>query len=153
MQHYVASDVGNVAIPEETESGQPDPLSISIYTLKELILREWRNDWEAKPASPSSIRLIHFGKLLDDKEPLKKYQFSSESPNVVHMSIRPQDLDEEETKPGGKSLGADSLRRRTKYTYQQRLRIFPPTSRYENTSHYTTRTHGCAPEAAGAYNH
>lgn len=61
----------NVAMPEETESGQPDPFSISIYTLKELILREWRSDWEAKPASPSSIRLIHFGKLLDDKEQLK----------------------------------------------------------------------------------
>lgn len=61
----------NVAIPENTEQGQPDPFSISIYTLKELILREWRSDWEAKPASPSSIRLIHFGKLLDDKEPLR----------------------------------------------------------------------------------
>lgn len=61
----------NVAIPEETGNGQPDPFSISIYTLKELILREWRNDWEAKPASPSSIRLIHFGKLLDDKEQLR----------------------------------------------------------------------------------
>jgi hypothetical protein len=61
----------NVPMPEETEAGQPDPFSISIYTLKELILREWRTDWEAKPASPSSIRLIHFGKLLDDKEPLK----------------------------------------------------------------------------------
>lgn len=61
----------NVAIPDETENGQPDPFSISIYTLKELILREWRSDWEAKPASPSSIRLIHFGKLLDDKEQLK----------------------------------------------------------------------------------
>jgi hypothetical protein len=61
----------NVAIPEQTEAGQPDPFSISIYTLKELILREWRSDWEAKPASPSSIRLIHFGKLLDDKEPLR----------------------------------------------------------------------------------
>jgi hypothetical protein len=61
----------NVVVPEQTESGQPDPFSISIYTLKELILREWRSDWEAKPASPSSIRLIHFGKLLDDKEPLK----------------------------------------------------------------------------------
>ncbi|KAM3495369.1 hypothetical protein MY3957_001392 [Beauveria namnaoensis] len=98
----------NVAIPEETENGLPDPFSISIYTLKELILREWRSDWESKPASPSSIRLIHFGKLLDDKEPLRKYQFSSEAPNVVHMSIRPQDLDEEETKTGGKSLGAGS---------------------------------------------
>lgn len=61
----------NVPIPEEAENGLPDPFSISVYTLKELILREWRNDWEAKPASPSSIRLIHFGKLLDDKEPLK----------------------------------------------------------------------------------
>lgn len=61
----------NVVVPEQTESGQADPFSISIYTLKELILREWRSDWEAKPASPSSIRLIHFGKLLDDKEPLK----------------------------------------------------------------------------------
>ncbi|OAA68917.1 Ubiquitin [Cordyceps fumosorosea ARSEF 2679] len=98
----------NVVMPDETEHGQPDPFSISIYTLKELILREWRSDWEAKPASPSSIRLIHFGKLLDDKEQLRKYQFSAESPNVVHMSIRPQDLDEEEAKPGGKSLGAGS---------------------------------------------
>lgn len=61
----------NVTMPDETESGLPDPFSISVYTLKELILREWRSDWEAKPASPSSIRLIHFGKLLDDKEQLK----------------------------------------------------------------------------------
>ncbi|TWU76569.1 hypothetical protein ED733_007911 [Metarhizium rileyi] len=98
----------NIAVPEETESGQPDPFSISIYTLKELILREWRGDWETKPASPSSIRLIHFGKLLDDKEQLRKYQFSTENPNVVHMSIRPQDLDEEEPKSGSKNLPSGS---------------------------------------------
>ena len=48
-----------------------DPFNMSIYKLKELILREWREEWEAKPASPSSIRLISFGKLLDDKAPLK----------------------------------------------------------------------------------
>ncbi|KAL7950259.1 hypothetical protein V8C42DRAFT_309982 [Trichoderma barbatum] len=96
----------HVAMPDQDDSGNPDPFSISIYTLKELILREWRSDWEAKPASPSSIRLIHFGKLLDDKEQLKKYQFSPDSPNVVHMSIRPQDLDEEEPKSGSKSLPA-----------------------------------------------
>lgn len=125
----------NVDIPDQTESGQPDPFSISIYTLKELILREWRNDWEAKPASPSSIRLIHFGKLLDDKEQLKskihrwsdqfakesftnrlvEYQLSTESPNVIHMSIRPQDLDEEEPKAGNKNLssgGGDGQRSR-----------------------------------------
>ncbi|TFB03511.1 hypothetical protein CCMA1212_004550 [Trichoderma ghanense] len=128
----------HVAMPDEDENGKPDPFSISIYTLKELILREWRSDWEAKPASPTSIRLIHFGKLLDDKEQLKsmyhlilsvppapvylgrwlsyfpshlltmatEYQFSHDSPNVVHMSIRPQDLDEEEPKTGSKSLPA-----------------------------------------------
>ncbi|CAI6089939.1 unnamed protein product [Clonostachys chloroleuca] len=96
----------NVPIPEENENSQPDPFSISVYTLKELILREWRSDWESKPASPSSIRLIHFGKLLDDKEPLKTYHFSLENPNVVHMSIRPQDLDEEEPKAGGKNPSA-----------------------------------------------
>lgn len=61
----------NVPIPGLADDGSPDPFSISVYTLKELILREWRSDWEAKPSSPSSIRLIHFGKLLDDKEALK----------------------------------------------------------------------------------
>jgi hypothetical protein len=61
----------NVAVPGVTESGKKDPFSISVYTLKELILREWREEWEAPPSSPSSIRLIHFGRLLDDKAPLK----------------------------------------------------------------------------------
>jgi hypothetical protein len=61
----------NVEVPDVTESGVRDPFSISVYKLKELILREWRDEWEGKPASPSSIRLIHFGKLLDDKEQLK----------------------------------------------------------------------------------
>jgi hypothetical protein len=61
----------NVVVPGVTESGKKDPFSISVYTLKELILREWREEWEAQPSSPSSIRLIHFGRLLDDKTPLK----------------------------------------------------------------------------------
>lgn len=61
----------NVDVPDITEHGKKDPFSISVYKLKELILREWRDEWDGKPASPSSIRLIHFGKLLDDKEQLK----------------------------------------------------------------------------------
>jgi hypothetical protein len=61
----------NVDVPELTEDGKTDPRSISVYKLKELILREWRDEWDGKPASPSSIRLIHFGKLLEDKEQLK----------------------------------------------------------------------------------
>lgn len=65
----------SVDVPEVTENGKKDPFSISVYKLKELILREWREEWDGKPASPSSIRLIHFGKLLDDKEQLSSEPF------------------------------------------------------------------------------
>jgi hypothetical protein len=34
-------------------------------------------EWEPRPTSPSSIRLIHFGRMLDDKSPLKGAQRSS----------------------------------------------------------------------------
>lgn len=61
----------NVNVPGATQAGRKDPYSISVYTLKELILREWRDEWEVQPSSPSSIRLIYFGRLLDDKTPLK----------------------------------------------------------------------------------
>lgn len=73
----------NVNVPGLTEAGKKDPFSISVYTLKELILREWRDEWDPKPASPSSIRLIHFGKLLDDKDQLRRKQ-----PHGIHDSIR-----------------------------------------------------------------
>lgn len=72
----------SVDVPEVTESGKKDPFSISVYKLKELILREWRDEWDGKPASPSSIRLIHFGKLLDDKE-----QLSSEPSSTVPSTL------------------------------------------------------------------
>ncbi|TVY31560.1 hypothetical protein LSUB1_G008998, partial [Lachnellula subtilissima] len=61
----------NVNVPGVTAAGRKDPYSISVYTLKELILREWRDEWEVQPSSPSSIRLIYFGRLLDDNTPLK----------------------------------------------------------------------------------
>lgn len=96
----------NVNVPNKTDEGKVDPFSISVYTLKELILREWRDEWDAKPASPSSIRLIHFGKLLDDKDQLKQYHFSADAANVVHMTVRPADLIEEEEPKGGSKSGA-----------------------------------------------
>lgn len=68
-----------VNVPEVTESGKKDPFSISVYTLKELILREWRAEWEAQPSSPSSIRLIHFGKFLEDSKSLRG-MFAKPSP-------------------------------------------------------------------------
>ncbi|KAM0315421.1 hypothetical protein ACHAO8_003998 [Botrytis cinerea] len=95
----------SVAVPGVTENGKKDPLTISVYTLKELILREWRDEWETKPSSPSSIRLIFFGRLLDDKDPLKACKFNPETSNVVHMTIRPQDIVDEEDASKAKSMG------------------------------------------------
>lgn len=72
-----------VNVPDVTESGKKDPFSISVYTLKELILREWRQEWEAQPSSPSSIRLIHFGKFLEDSKSLKGISI----PNIGEFSV------------------------------------------------------------------
>jgi len=47
--------------------------------------------------------LISMGKLLDDKASLKDYKFGLDSPNVLHMTIKPQDYIEEEDAKGGKS--------------------------------------------------
>jgi hypothetical protein len=81
-----------------------DPYNISVYTLKELIWRDWRDEWEPRPTSPSAIRLIHFGRMLDDKLPLKDCRFQSESPNVVHMTVKPQEvIDDEENAKTGKA--------------------------------------------------
>ncbi|KAI9837173.1 MAG: hypothetical protein M1837_003105 [Sclerophora amabilis] len=88
--------------------GDTDPLNISVYTLKELIWREWREEWEPRSSSPSSIRLIHFGRLLDDKAPLRDCRFNSEGPNVVHMTVKPQEfVDEEDAKTSKKGLTGD----------------------------------------------
>lgn len=85
-----------------------DPFKMSVYTLKELILREWRAEWENRPTSPSAIRLIFFGKLLEDKSPISEYKFNHGAPNVVHMTVKPQELmDEEDAKTAKSSHGRD----------------------------------------------
>ncbi|KAF9252399.1 hypothetical protein DTO013E5_1167 [Penicillium roqueforti] len=80
-----------------------DPFLMSVYTLKELIWREWRPDWETRPSSPSSIRLISFGKLLDDKSPISDSKFSKEHPNVIHMTVKPQEVVDDEDAKGTKT--------------------------------------------------
>lgn len=82
-----------------------DPYNISVYTLKELIWRDWREEWETRPSSPSSIRLIHFGRMLDDKSPLKDCRFNTEAPNVVHMTVKPQEVVDEDDAKTGKGGG------------------------------------------------
>ncbi|KAI5273502.1 hypothetical protein E4T47_03343 [Aureobasidium subglaciale] len=94
-------------VTAENESGEFDPFVISVYTLKELIWRDWREEWEPKPSSPAAIRLIHFGRFLDDKLPLKECRFSDSAPNVVHMSVKPQEvLDDEENAKSAKGKGS-----------------------------------------------
>ncbi|MCJ1438028.1 hypothetical protein MMC27_007415 [Xylographa pallens] len=74
-----------------------NPVNMSVYTLKELIWRDWREEWEPRPSSPSSIRLIHYGKMLDDKSHLKDGKFTiGDAPHVVHMTIKPQDVVDDE---------------------------------------------------------
>lgn len=51
--------------------GTFEPRELSGYKLKELIWTDWRSEWEPRPASPSSIRLIILGRLIEDKASLK----------------------------------------------------------------------------------
>ena len=53
-----------------TPDGALDPRGLSGYKLKELIWTDWRNEWEARPVAPGSIRLIIWGKMIDDKKTL-----------------------------------------------------------------------------------
>ncbi|KKF97064.1 hypothetical protein CFO_g559 [Ceratocystis platani] len=96
----------------ESSSGKRDPFSISVYTLKELILREWHDVWGAKPASPNSIRLIYFGRLLNDRDSLRQSRFSVDAPNIVHMSVKPADViaDDDEPKVNTKTLARSNTR-------------------------------------------
>ncbi|KAK4543538.1 hypothetical protein LTR36_005433 [Oleoguttula mirabilis] len=85
--------------------GTFDPRELNGYKLKELIWTDWRNEWEPRPAAPSSIRLIIWGKMLDDKKMLSDYNFNLDTTNVVHMTIKPADFGEDDEGAGGKHAG------------------------------------------------
>ncbi|KAK4984792.1 hypothetical protein LTR66_006085 [Elasticomyces elasticus] len=91
------------------ENGTFDPLRISVYTLKELIWKDWRDEWEPRPVSPALIRLILLGHMLEDNKTLRDSRFTiSTTPHVVHMTVRPADILDDED--GGKTHGKGSLR-------------------------------------------
>ena len=48
-----------------------EPRELSGYQLKELIWTDWREEWQSRPASPSSIRLIILGRMIEDKSMLR----------------------------------------------------------------------------------
>lgn len=61
----------NRKVEAKGSDGEFDPREISGYQLKELIWTDWRNEWDPRPVSPSSIRLILMGRMIDDKMMLK----------------------------------------------------------------------------------
>jgi hypothetical protein len=112
--------------------GAFDPREMSGYKLKELIWTDWRSEWEERPRDPSSIRLIIMGRMIDDKVNLKgkdlswkllpskqfwasadtqtDLPFALQNANVVHMTIKPADLLDDEAEGAGKSGGKGSIR-------------------------------------------
>ena len=85
-------------------------------------------EWEAKPSSPESIRLISMGKLLTDKSKLSgmpkparilgrallrllplDFGFKDGAvPTIIHMTIKPQEiLDEEEANKNPRDRESD----------------------------------------------
>ena len=61
----------NRKVEARNTEGDFDPRGLSGYQLKELVWTDWRTEWEPRPASPSSIRLIILGRMIEDKALLK----------------------------------------------------------------------------------
>ena len=59
------------ALPAASAGGEFDPRDLSGYKLKELIWTDWRKEWEDRPESVGSIRLIVMGKLVEDGKSLR----------------------------------------------------------------------------------
>lgn len=65
-------------------------------------------EWADKPQTADKIRLIYFGRMLEDSSTLKDCKLdASAGPNVVHMSIRPPDTIEEDADPKQASRAAE----------------------------------------------
>ncbi|KAK9244510.1 hypothetical protein V1506DRAFT_554633 [Lipomyces tetrasporus] len=73
--------------------GLREPESLTVLTLKECLWKDWKDEWGERPCGTEYIRLIHFGRLLDDKDSLASSQLSRTNMyNVLHMSIRPASI-------------------------------------------------------------
>ncbi|KAK6531133.1 hypothetical protein TWF281_007958 [Arthrobotrys megalospora] len=93
-----------------------DAMMMTVYNLKECIWRDWKEEelMTKQPASPHLIRLILLGRLLEDKSLLKDCRLNLETPNVVHLSLRPADITEDEvTTKSGKFTGFNGNNGRT----------------------------------------
>ncbi|TID21343.1 ubiquitin-related domain-containing protein [Venturia nashicola] len=85
-----------------------DPSKITVYFMKLLLMHDWKEDWADKPQTADKIRLIYFGRMLEDSSTLKDCKLDGTAgPNVVHMSIRPPDTIEEDADPKHASRAAE----------------------------------------------
>ncbi|KAK9469386.1 hypothetical protein V1512DRAFT_200944 [Lipomyces arxii] len=106
--------------------GLREPESLTVLTLKECIWTDWKEEWGERPSSTEFIRLIHFGRLLDDKDTLGASQLSQANTyNVLHMSVRPVSIE-------GMNSSTRSGKDKTHNTTER-------TSRHRRESHNSTR--------------
>ncbi|KAL7267990.1 hypothetical protein RUND412_009407 [Rhizina undulata] len=79
-----------------TKAALTDPFDMSVWQLKECIWKDWKDEWDQRPASAHFIRLIYFGRMLEDRTPLKECRLKEDAPNVVHMTVRPPEVGDDE---------------------------------------------------------
>ncbi|WRT64608.1 uncharacterized protein IL334_001541 [Kwoniella shivajii] len=95
-------------------SGQSKVLSfepeLTIGRTKELIWSSWPSEWTdpAQPPSPSYLRILHAGRILQDDSTLSSNNLPatespSTTPTVVHISVRSFSIraEDDPKKPGG----------------------------------------------------
>ncbi|KAI7371811.1 hypothetical protein KC354_g286 [Hortaea werneckii] len=113
----------NTSAMTTTKTGEDfDPLSLSGYKLKELIWTDWRSEWEPRPAAPGSIRLIIYGKMVEDKKNLSDYNFNLATNNILHMTVKPADFGDDDDAAGSAKQNTKSssgLGRRHRRRQQQ----------------------------------
>ncbi|KAH8585767.1 hypothetical protein B0O99DRAFT_646231 [Bisporella sp. PMI_857] len=63
-----------------------DALDIPAELLKEILWSRWQKDWGSQPSDPSRIKLVHFGRTIDNFTPLK-FNLKFRAAIVVHMAI------------------------------------------------------------------
>ncbi|TGZ80866.1 hypothetical protein EX30DRAFT_349091 [Ascodesmis nigricans] len=73
-----------------------NPFEMTVYQLKECIWKDWKEDWEQRPASALFIRLIQFGAYMIDNNRLRDCRVTPEGPNVIHMAIRPAEVGDDD---------------------------------------------------------
>ncbi|WVQ98242.1 hypothetical protein IAU59_005365 [Kwoniella sp. CBS 9459] len=104
-----APPVPKVHIKALIISGQSRALSfepeLTVGRMKELIWNSWPSDWTdpAQPPSPSYLRILHAGRILQDDSTLSSNNLPvSDTPNaptVVHISVRSFSIRGEDADP------------------------------------------------------